>query len=175
MINKGHNMGVVSHTRHAVARSIFDTQIRPSLKQPLDPDDVCVEEPRFIEGYRVAVGSAGFWRVPLFSRKYSRVVGFFDVRSFDEHAPRAFRISRLPRRDVHTGQAIRELPIDILELSPPEVQETVRQYFGFDAKAVGDPHLIFDQAEPRVGWKVMVDKGPERFAAIVTPTYAYRG
>lgn len=159
-------------SRREVASKIFERAIRSQVQTPIDSTDAYIEKPVLVTPYRAAPDVTGFWRIPVASRKHERIIGFFDVRKMDEEAG-AIRVSRLPRRTVRQEEELKNLPIDILELSESDIYEQVKVTLGSDIKFLSGPELVFDQAETRVGWKVVVEQEGKTFPVIVTPGYAY--
>lgn len=158
--------------RHEAALKIFERDIRPQLREPLNDAEVYSANPRLVTPYRASDEDRSFWRIPVFSRKYSRLIGFFDVRSLDEPSS-AIRVSRLPRRAISEEEEISNLPIDILELTDSDIYNQAKKTFGNNIKLVSSPELVFDRAETRVAWKVAIEKEGKVFQAMVTPGYAY--
>lgn len=154
------------------ALKIFESYIKPQLQSPLDDAEIYSGSPKLVVPYRASAENFSFWRIPVISRKYSRIVGFFDVRSFDEGLS-AIRVSRLPRRAISEEEEINNLPIDVLELTPSDIYDQAKETFGDDIRLVSSPELVFDQAETRVAWKVSIEKESKEIQVIVTPGYAY--
>jgi hypothetical protein len=158
--------------RNEAALKIFESDIRSQLQEPLDVAEVYSASPMLVTPYRASDKDRSFWRIPVVSRKYSRVIGFFDVRSLDEQSS-AIRVSRLPRRAISEEDEISNLPIDVLELTRSDIYDQAKKTFGNNIRLVGDPELVFDRAETRVAWKVDIEKEGEVFQAMATPGYIY--
>lgn len=159
---------------HVIMCRIYKDQVAPLVKAPLEADDLEVGSPKQVEPYHAVGDARGFWRVPLVSKRDRRVVGHFDVRQLDVGKEDAFRIGKLPRRDLQNKDEIKSLPLDTLEMTPAQVREQVKKTFGAGSTVQGEPKLVFDGAEPKVAWKVEVKKADETFTVFVTPGYAYR-
>lgn len=139
----------------------------PSIVAPLTLQMVEVGTPQKITEFN---GTDYFFRIPIIHRRSQRQVGFFDV---EEGLDGNLEIVRRSGEKIANEKAIGKLPLDTLELTSKQVVTSAESKLGKGCAVVKHPHLVFDEAETRVGWAVTMRCEGKEKTVIVTPEFAY--